>query len=50
VGSGVIDWKRIFKAARKGGLKYYFVEQDQTQLPVFEAIKLSYVYLHKLTV
>jgi sugar phosphate isomerase/epimerase len=50
VGKGVIDWKRIFKAAPKGGLKYYFVEQDETELPVFEAIKLSYDYLHKLTV
>lgn len=50
VGKGVIDWKRIFKAAPKGGLKYYFVEQDQTELPVFEAIKISYDYLHSLKV
>jgi sugar phosphate isomerase/epimerase len=50
VGKGVIDWKRIFKAAPKGGLKYYFVEQDQTELPVFQAIKLSYDYLHNLKV
>jgi sugar phosphate isomerase/epimerase len=49
VGQGIIDWKRIFKAAKKGGLKHYFVEQDQTELPVFQAIKLSYDYLHKLT-
>ena len=50
VGKGIIDWKRIFKAAPKGGLKYYFVEQDQTELPVFEAIKFSYDYLHNLKV
>jgi sugar phosphate isomerase/epimerase len=50
VGKGIIDWKRIFKAAPKGGLKRYYVEQDQTELPVFEAIKISYDYLHKLTV
>ena len=48
VGKGVIDWKRIFDAAPKGGLKYYFVEQDETELPVFEAIKISYDYLHAL--
>lgn len=48
VGKGVIDWKRIFAAAPKGGLKYYFVEQDQTELPVFQAIKISYDYLHAL--
>jgi sugar phosphate isomerase/epimerase len=50
VGKGIIDWKRIFKAAPTGGLKYYFVEQDQTELPVFDAIKISYDYLHNLKV
>jgi sugar phosphate isomerase/epimerase len=50
VGKGIIDWKRIFEAARKGGLKHYFVEQDQTELPALEAIRISYDYLHKLTV
>lgn len=50
VGRGIIDWKRIFKAARRGGLKHYFVEQDECELPPFEAIRISYEYLHKLTV
>jgi sugar phosphate isomerase/epimerase len=50
VGKGVIDWKRIFVAAKEGGLKQYFVEQDETDIPAFEAIKISYDYLHKLTV
>ena len=50
VGKGIIDWKRIFKAAPRGGMKYYFVEQDQTELPVFEAIKFSYDYLHNLKI
>jgi len=50
VGQGIIDWKRIFEAARKGGLKHYFVEQDQTELPALEAIRISYDYLHQLTV
>jgi sugar phosphate isomerase/epimerase len=50
VGKGVIDWKRIFVAAREGGLKLYFVEQDETDIPAFEAIKISYDYLHNLTV
>lgn len=49
VGKGVINWKRIFEAARKGGLKHYFVEQDQSELPALEAIRISYEYLHKLT-
>lgn len=50
VGQGIIDWKRIFRAARKGGLKHYFVEQDQCELPPLKAIQISYNYLHKLTV
>ncbi len=50
VGKGVIDWKRIFKAAKRGGLKHYYVEEDLCVLPPFQAIRLSYNYLHKLTV
>jgi sugar phosphate isomerase/epimerase len=50
VGKGVIDWKRIFVAAREGGLEHYFVEQDESDIPAFEAMKISYDYLHNLTV
>jgi sugar phosphate isomerase/epimerase len=28
VGQGTIDWKRVFSAAKTGGVKNYFVEQD----------------------
>jgi len=49
VGKGVIDWKRIFVAAREGGLEHYFVEQDESDMPVFEAIKISHDYLHSFT-
>lgn len=48
VGSGVIDWKRIFKAALAGGLKHYYVEQDFFDRPVFESIELSYDYVKNL--
>lgn len=50
VGSGTIDWKRIFKAAPKGGLKHYYVEQDYCEMPPLESIKKSYEYLSKLAV
>lgn len=46
VGRGVIDWKRIFKAAH--GLKHYFVEQDKCDRPPLESAKISYDYLHSL--
>ncbi len=50
VGHGTIDWKRIFAAAPTGGLKHYFVEQDFCEHPPVESIRMSYEYLHKLTV
>lgn len=44
VGKGVVDWKRLFTAARKGGVKNYFVEVDM------EAMQQSIPYLHGLKV
>jgi sugar phosphate isomerase/epimerase len=42
VGSGVVDWKKLFAAAKTGGVQNYFVEMDLREM------KLSYDYLHKL--
>jgi sugar phosphate isomerase/epimerase len=28
VGKGTIDWKKVFTAAKTGGVKNYFIEQD----------------------
>jgi sugar phosphate isomerase/epimerase len=50
VGKGTIDWKRIFAAAPQGGMKYFYVEQDFCEVPPLESIKISYQYLHNLTV
>ncbi len=50
VGSGIIDWTRIFKAAGKSGLKHYFVEQDEWDRPALESIRISFDYLNKLTI
>jgi sugar phosphate isomerase/epimerase len=50
VGKGTIDWKRIFEAAPKGGMKHFFVEQDYCEIPPLESVKISYEYLHNLTV
>ena len=50
VGSGTIDWKRIFAAAPKGGLKYYYVEQDFCERPPIESVKMSFDYLKQLSV
>lgn len=48
VGSGIIDFKEIFKYKKESGMKYFFVEQDQTKLPVYEAIAKSFGYVKKL--
>jgi sugar phosphate isomerase/epimerase len=47
VGSGIIDWKRIFAASEKAGIKHYIVEHDKPKMP-FDNIKTSYEYLSQL--
>lgn len=42
LGKGVVDWKKTFAAAKKGGVKNYFVEMD------LEMMKASVPYLHGL--
>jgi sugar phosphate isomerase/epimerase len=49
VGSGVIDWKPIFKAAKKSGLQHFYVEQDaHANNQPMENIEASYKYLKNL--
>ncbi|WP_245706033.1 sugar phosphate isomerase/epimerase family protein [Catalinimonas alkaloidigena] len=48
VGNGTIDFKRIFENADKSGMKYYFVEQDQTPGNPLESIATSYQNLTQL--
>jgi sugar phosphate isomerase/epimerase len=50
VGRGSIDWRKVFEAARKAGVRRYYVEQDTTERPPLEAIKISRDYLHDLKV
>lgn len=45
VGTGIIDFKAIFQERRKSGLEYFFVEQDETSEPVYDAIAKSYNYV-----
>jgi sugar phosphate isomerase/epimerase len=48
VGSGLIDWKKIFAQSDKAGIKHYIVEHDHPKQP-FDSIKTSYEYLSKLS-
>jgi len=47
VGSGIIDWKRIFAKSGEAGIKHSFVEHDNPSSP-FESITKSYQYLQQL--
>ena len=47
VGSGIIDWKKIFAQSEKAGIKHYIVEHDKPKDP-FDSIKASYDYLRPL--
>jgi sugar phosphate isomerase/epimerase len=47
VGSGVIDWKRIFAHSETAGIKVYIVEHDWPASP-FESIETSYKYMKSL--
>ncbi|WP_247237350.1 sugar phosphate isomerase/epimerase [Telluribacter sp. SYSU D00476] len=49
VGTGVVDFKRIFAAADIAGMKYFFVEQDMAPQPI-ENITTSYQNLRKVVV
>jgi sugar phosphate isomerase/epimerase len=44
VGQGTLNWKKIFRAAKKGGIKNYYVEMN------LEMMKASVPYLRKLKV
>lgn len=48
VGTGTIDFKRIFKARKKAGVKHFFVEQDRIAGDVKSAISTSYNSVEKL--
>jgi sugar phosphate isomerase/epimerase len=47
VGSGSIDWKRIFAQSGKAGIEHYFVENDDAKS--LDDPRASYEYLTKLT-
>jgi sugar phosphate isomerase/epimerase len=47
VGSGSIDWKRIFAQSKRAGIRHYFVEHDRPA-QAFESLAASYKYLQAL--
>ena len=45
LGQGIVNWQKVFTAAKTGGIKNYFVEVDN-----FEQTKASYPFVHNLNV
>ncbi|MCS3532099.1 sugar phosphate isomerase/epimerase [Chryseobacterium sp. JUb7] len=45
IGNGTVDFKRIFEAKEKAGLKDWFLEQDSSDKNIFESIQISKKYI-----
>jgi sugar phosphate isomerase/epimerase len=50
LGKGTIAWPRLLTQAHKQGIRYAFLDQDETAGPVFTSMKESYTYLRTLNV
>jgi sugar phosphate isomerase/epimerase len=50
VGSGVLDFPAILRAAEEAGVEHYFVEQDQTPGDPVASLRQSYEYLRSLQI
>jgi sugar phosphate isomerase/epimerase len=49
MGHGVIDYHPIFEAARKARIEHIFVEQEEFDMPMMEALKIDADYMRALT-
>jgi hypothetical protein len=49
LGHGVIDYHPIFEAAKRGGnIEHIFVEQEEFDMPMMEALKIDADYMRAL--
>jgi sugar phosphate isomerase/epimerase len=48
VGSGVLDWPKVLRAAAAAKVAHYIVEQDQTPGDPVDSLRQSFGYLSKL--
>jgi sugar phosphate isomerase/epimerase len=46
MGRGVIDYRPILRAAT--GMKHYFIEQEEFDMDIIEALRLDAEYMRKL--
>jgi len=45
LGKGTINWPVLLAQAKKQGIRYAFMDQDETAGPVLDSLKESYMYL-----
>lgn len=50
LGKGTIDYKPILAAARKAGIKHYFVEQEEFDGDIMQELTADYQYMHTTNV
>lgn len=48
VGKGSIAWRPLLAEAQKLGIEHYYVEQDTSDKPPLESLKISYQYMRRL--
>jgi sugar phosphate isomerase/epimerase len=48
LGKGTIAWPKLLEQAKRQGIRYAFVDQDETKEPIFRSLEESYAYLKKL--
>ena len=48
MGKGAIPWQSLLAQARRQGIRYVFLDQDKTEIPVLESLKQSFGYLQTL--
>ncbi len=50
IGTGTLDWPAIWNYASAAGVRYFFVEQDTTEMPPLQSLAISYRNLKRLLV
>jgi len=48
LGKGTIDWPKLIAQAKRQGIRYAFLDQDETAGPVVESMSESFAYLHRI--
>jgi len=48
VGTGVVDFKRIFEKAEQAGMKYFYLEQEEYPISELDSVQKGYNYLQQL--